>query len=546
MKTPYLQIDTEDLAVGLRAENYQARNKKTGLRTATNMYATVEGLVEFERISALWSALPETASWPHPQLFRSCNKFFLAYDTSIYAFDEDSVPTSSAEWAAVKLAIKLYTDTDTAYTIAASDEPWHFVDLGEAWLFIRDDVVIFKMMLSRMHVAAGPLGHTEDYNLACPDRTIYSGCTCNGRVIFGGFDSSDLFGDAQWLELWNTYWGSIPESLAPVSNLLNVDKNWVMWSTVGGGADAWMFFYPELVIDGVLKDFEGGGNTRPPFFDLLKRNELGFSPMSWSGQILAVKPIGNKGDFVVYGENGISLMQQFFEPVPSFGETVLLKNDGIASRGAVGGDISEHICLTTSGELCRLRAGEGLTRLGYTAEFSSHVDNELRFGFDDIQRRHFICANDSDVFVLSPTGLTQVSGQTGITSCMVVDGSLIGVADTVDDTTTIITTDYFDMGNRGIKNLIAVEAGLTINEDATMAVTVQAKYDADTTFSKGPYTMNAQGLVHTGVCGVDFYITITITKGGTTYESYEGFKLDYIKLHYQQEDKRAMRGVRVS
>lgn len=548
MKSAYIEIEAGHLAKGLRRESDAELNDKTAAQTITNLIADASGLRAYEPVTR-FATLPEDLEWPHPQLFRSRRRLYLVYTDSIYEFEETDIPASAVDWLTAKLVAFEYLDAETVFYPADSAEPWHFVDMGPTWMLIRPDVVLFKMNVSGLHVNTGPLGHIENYLLACSDRTVNTGCYCNGRVILGGFDKTDLFGAAQWTDFWNEWWGELPESFAPVTNLINADRNWVWWSTIGGGADVWMFFYPQLILDGVLKGFGGGDGTKSPFIDALKRNEMGFMPMEWSGDVLVVKPLGSAGDFVVYGDNGITLMQHITDPFPGFGRIELLRDEGIAGRDMVGGTNEEHVFITTGGDLYRLTAEPRLERIGCSEYFVSYMDYYYRFGYDQKYKRHYITAGDNagagvyQSFVLSSTGLTQYTAQEAVSSCFRLDGDLVGISSEAATASVTYTSGWFDMGSRGFKKVTAVEIGLTVDSGVTLQGYVHARYDPDTEHTFGPVDADKNGIYYIDAAGVDFYITFVLSKEGDN-SAYENCKIDSIKIWYQLDDYRLIRGTK--
>jgi len=102
-----------------------------------------------------------------------------------------------------------------------------------------------------------------------------------------------------------------------------------MWSMSGGG-DVFKLFFNSLAIQGVYKGNTTYSDDNPAMFDMLRRGDAGFMPMSWKGTVQEIKPIGQKS-LLVYGDTGISLLNWYNEFL-TYGE-VVISHIGVANKG---------------------------------------------------------------------------------------------------------------------------------------------------------------------------------------------------------------------
>jgi hypothetical protein len=104
--------------------------------------------------------------------------------------------------------------------------------------------------------------------------------------------------------------------------------------------------------------------------------------MPFSGDVLRVLKLGEKpGMVVVYGENGIGILNPVSSPAVTFGFTKV-GDIGIPCKSAVGGDEKLHAFVTQAGDLWTIDPEGGLKRRGYN-EFMSNLDStEIVVSFD--------------------------------------------------------------------------------------------------------------------------------------------------------------------
>lgn len=538
------------LTIGLQhSEAIDAKNA-SALGACVNAYPHSTGVIGYEVLSDMFSGnLPSAVSWPFPQLFRGKTITLLAYDDAIYSIlNEDTPPATVSDWADAKLSVRDYLDTSIDKVIAVGNESWHFVDFGTTWMLIRPGIIVFKMFTEGLFSETeSSLGLGADYVLACSDITMNTGCHHLGRMVSGGFDKTDIYDKNPWAEIWNQYYPNTPEPLDTFNNLISVDQNYVMWSTIGGG-DILFLFFPTLALNGILKGYEGGV-VRPPYFDHVRRNEMGYMPMNWRGQVLAVLPLGK--DVIVYGEDGITRLYQANATVPTYGREDLIF-EGIPNRGAVGGDDKEHLCVLNSGEIYKIQEGGLIERLDYATYFSGLTTNEIRISVDPTigKRRYFICGNASGIttYTINQYGLSKVAAQLELTSTALFSGGIVGIYTDLADTGVVIDTSIFDLGNRGIKTIREIELGLNTASDMIIRVTVYASMGTSDSLIPNPITgvvANNDGVAYFLTSGVNFKIRVAVLKDGSN-EAYEDFALTYIKIYYEQTDRKPVRGIRTN
>ncbi len=197
--------------------------------------------------------------FPFPQLFRGKAVTLLAYETTVYTIDE-------SDWSTTQLTLYNYIDRTTVGTVPKGGGIWHFVDFGTSWLLIKDGCTVFKL---------GDVTNT----LVQTDVTVKAGCQFRGRSILGGFSSSDFWSgnNFDWDFYLSKYQTQLPSSF---SLSTSIDKNYVMWSTIGGGAgDLYWLLYPEKSIFG----------------------EYGGTPSTQDISIIGVALIPTDGDKIVIG-----------------------------------------------------------------------------------------------------------------------------------------------------------------------------------------------------------------------------------------------------
>ena len=532
--TRYLTL-MEELTHGLRVDERAARN--TGaLTVCNNLVPLPTGLHGCREISNVFDI---ASDWPWPQVFRGKRKTLAATDTAIYEVDE-------SDWSSSEYFVRDYADPDIQKTLAASTEPFHFVDLGLAWMLIRSDITVFQMRLQELFTdGEGPLGadYPVDYVLACDDVTLRTGASAGGRVMLGGFDKDDVFSKAQWGELINEYYAHF----VTASTLQDLDQQFLLWSSIGK-ADFWGLFFPSLLIEGFVPAFTGGGLARPPLFELIKENQFGWMPLPVQGAVQVVKPLGK--EFVVYTEDGVFLLSPVNDiEMPTFGRTKL-SDIGVASRGAVGGTISEHVYIDKEGDLNILLPGQAPTRLRYREFLADYVSTPIRIMYNADDRQYHMCVGNTGErhYIFTQRGLVRNTSQRAVSACEYVDNDLIGVSDdsAIGVNISTFTTDWLDFGTQELKTLATVEVSADYNTETLMRVGVTAIYADGTTYSLSSVTPVENGVAYTPIAGLRFRIVVWFQHDTdvdpATKETFEDLHVHFIRVGYNITSKHSIQG----
>jgi len=465
-------------------------------------------------------ATTKFSTWPFAQMLRGKAVTLLAEATSLKVVTE-----ASPNWT-VGDAVTTYDLNDPASTksITGSDV-WHMADFYDSWMLFNGTSVVVKTNKE------GMFGETNNVFVQNAI-AIQTGCDFPGRAIMGGFSPASYF-STSWDAIWDDWLLHAPFTLD--MTLDDVDTNFVMWTTIGGG-DLLNLFLPDMAVDGVIK--EDKRTTRDGMFlELWRRNEAGFMPMPWQGTVLVVKPLGN--GVMVYGDDGIAFMPHVTDPYPTFGLRKL-GAFGIGGRGCVGGDNSTHIFLDTAGVLWRISSENySLQKLGYEEVFDGLVDQKVVISYNQRDNEYIISGEDSSnnalSYVLTPTGLGQSPQQ--VTSAYTVEGALLGVFSTDASTIPIAVTDVLDFGYRDLKTITTVELGIEVTTDATTHVAVDYRYNKDDSWTRSTWVLvNDMGFARIQATANEFRVAVKCSK-------YADMKLDYINVKWQSSGRRTVRGL---
>lgn len=196
------------------------------LSTCTNLRATPFGLKDFITVNqpitaGTLTAAGVTPTWPFPQLFRGKSVTLLCDEAAIFEVDEST-------WSLTPILPLDFRYSGAQRPVVAGG-PWHFLDLYDTWMLFNGACVVFKTPFN-----STPFCQT--------DVTIQTGCELwEGRVFFGGFNSSDFYRMVDWPTFLATYEANIPSNISAETLTSGAGENWVWWSTVGGGDLWWLF-----------------------------------------------------------------------------------------------------------------------------------------------------------------------------------------------------------------------------------------------------------------------------------------------------------------
>jgi len=255
----------------------------------------------------------------------------------------------------------------------------------------------------------------------------------------------------------------------------------------------------------------------------------GWAPMPWAGSVHMVRRLG---DYVVaYGAGGSAVLQAVGEPITTMRLKELMPF-GIAGRGAVGGDLHEHLILDEAGCLWQMKEDLTLKELGYREFFGPLLGDEIMISFDP-ELHYYYIASDTAGYVLTPEGLSRTYQK--VISCAHYGGTVIGTFSPASDVSMYLTTDIMDFELGGEKTIQGIEVR---GKGASMSVSYGLCRTMDPAlFSYSPTSkLNTLGQSSLKARASDFKIRVS----GTSYLAKE---LDYLNIHYKTDDKRMLRSI---
>lgn len=480
------------------------------LATCYNLTPSPTGLEPFRPITMPFSesdllAVGMPVIHPFPQLIRGKGITLLAGETAIFEVDE-------SDWSLTPITIyNAYMPTVTKDITPGG--PWHFVDFHDVWFLMNGSCVVFK---SNLH----NFGILPDEVFVQDEITIGTGTDFRGRMLTGGFNSSAFY-TSDWKHLMGEFKGMLPDGVSAEEYIGN---NFVVWTTIGGGDLFWPF-YPSLAMESGESDVFSFHKT--PFFEALKRNELGFMPMPWPGDVYNIKPLGKSA--VVYGENGVAALNLVSEPIATFGLSEI-SSRGLLSRSAVGGNDNQHVFMDSAGYLCSL-SQEGLRVLDYHEHFADMIEDEEEIVITYNERRNeFYICGETLGYVLTSKGLGSMYQ---VINSLVLTEDQIGISKDLEDRRAMIASGILDLGG-GIKTITSVEvAGIY---DVDLWVSIIYRFGSNDAFgTTEAIPLNSAGWARMAVSGTDLMVALMA-------EDFEGFDPDDVIVKWKTTDKRNIRG----
>jgi hypothetical protein len=480
---------------GLRKdERWEAGGEAGGeaLELLIGMRPSPSGLRGFEPITSPVDGL--IVEWPFPQLFAGSREYLLADEDVLYRLVDG------------ELSEILTYDFDSPETLKpiVAGGSWHFIDFFSTWVLVNGSCLVIK------------LGSEE--KVLVKESPIRTGTSFRGRAIFGGLELNQLWGTG-WQEGITT---EATRYQSTIDSDMTKGTNFIYWTAIGGGDLVDFLDYNRAVGDDV---------GDPKFFDYLRRNDSGFMPMPWAGTTYQVKPLGM--GVVCYGDNGIAVLRQISEPVPTFGLQLVFNHLGVKERGAIGGDESQHLFIGTDNNLYSLNAEYRIEKLGYK-EYMRLLSGEVVISFDEVEREFYI-TDGSRCFVYGPNGLSESRViPTSVTRLL---GELTGpLVTTTGEGEFELRTNRFDFGLRGDKHVQMIEiggAGLTEVEG-----NLSYRRGGVGPFAASPWEPAPSGVLfnRNGVTSTEFKLSL---RGELSNES----QLEYLNLKWKMVDHRYVRGV---
>jgi len=257
-------------------------------------------------------------------------------------------------------------------------------------------------------------------------------------------------------------------------------------------------------------------------------NEAGYRRCPYGGIVRHVRRLG---DVVIgYSSKGITLMAPVGEPATTFGFKEL-DDIGIINQGAMNGSLRRHVYV---GEDYILRevTTEGVKELGYQSFIQQLAGEDIIVSYDP-QKRDFYIGNSTKTFLLSPYGLTEILQHPS--AVWRSNNNSYMIPDAIDSGFPAICTEPFDMGYKGQKTVMSMEADAFVVEGAVAGL--DYTHDNATWATAAYKPLNDQSIASIIASGDAFRFRLR-------FEAiYNSTRLSYIKARYKMTDLRGLRGV---
>ncbi len=512
----------EQLVRGLRLDS--RGDRRTNFLTECKNLKPVKvgdgqsGLVPYELVtdpflSGEFSSNSITISFPFPQVFRGNEVTLLADETSIYTVDE-------SDWSLTLITTYNAFDRSATLALDSGGGPWQFVDMGDTWFLINTQNIVWQ---PNTHA----LTNEPDQVYVNKTNLMNAGVYHRGRIVTGGFSSSNFWNN-DWLDIFTSWRGGLSTQIDLPST--DIDSNWILWSSIGGGDFPLWLFYPDRAFLGNIRGSAETGYTlsKTIITDMVTRNEFGFMPLPWQGTVYTIKPMGK--DLIVYGDNGITALVPTREPVPTYG-VQHISSTGIMGRGAVGGDDTQHIFLDNDGYLWRMK-GLNPERLGYREFFTGYSSNTIIS--HDSRDDEFYISDETNSYLLTPVGLGEAKER--VTSLVYKVGVLSGVIEDSGDSESQVVTDTIDFGSIATIQMVK----LSLVASANIDVAIDYRYNDDDAFVRSTFVrVNNQGIAYPLVSASQMRIVVRSS-------DYINMDLDEIEYSVKFSDRRFRRSISAS
>lgn len=487
------------------------------LMDAYNVQATEFGLRAFEGFVDPFMGSFPLGDFPDGQLFIGKKEAVLLKGEKIYRVDISSIPYQFSE----------ITDIDTKDRGASnttSTNAWHFVDAGDFWMLLDGDRIYVKDV-------SETLNFEDVKHLKLLNSGIQTGSYHRGRILLGGFTDGSI-----WNQGWMNLLEEVKREQADPINLPygDIKENYVLWSSIGGGDFPLWLFKPEMAVFGPLTNYADYGFdldaiNRTYMMDILRRNELGWMPMPWEGEVLGMAPLRDK--VIVLGTGGVTGL---YLSNSTYGVHEI-SNLGLASRSAFGYSNTECIYIDREGSLHIINWEFQAKRLGYKQQFKSMLGTNIVITYDE-ERRFWYISNGSVCYSLSKEGLTRVNSHP--TSLHFRDGSIVGLHSTDGDEGASVTSNWYDVGVRGLKNVMTISSRIKGGTNVRMMLEFVYSSNEPPRTTEWRQT-NKEGNVFFGVNCLAFRIHVVS-------DTHEDIEIDSLNVRYQIADLRAIRGTYAS
>jgi hypothetical protein len=508
----------DTLLAGISPDERSVRNPQF-LFDAYNVKVTQYGLKYFEPIID-----PSQGGWsvnfPFPQMFQTPKQTLLASQDTLYQVDTTIVP-----W-----------QRDQLPTVGMNGAPknivpggvWQFVNLMDGWMLFNGECIVFRDVHQQLEFK-------NVVNRVVDDVSIQSACHHRGRIVIGGFNPEKFWGDG-WDKFFDLYKEQLSEPMFTAFD--DMDKNYIVWSSIGGGDFPLWLFKPEAAVYSNITEhskdygFSYKGIDTTMMMDHLRRNEFGLMPMDWDGEVIGLAPILDK--LVVLGTEGVTgLILANTEMAATYGRRDLTRT-GCAGRGAFHASDKRVLFVDTEGSLWQVTGELVPQRIGYQNLLSQMLGTDIVISWNEEDDDYYIANNDT-CFLFNDQGLTRV-GQSP-TSVMFYQGAAIGVSAERIDQRPLIISEKYDLGIRGLKTINSANIGVT---GENVEVAYDYKYKSEDDWRRTPFVkLNREACAYLRVTCLEFRVVVRA-------DSFESFELDYIHIRWQASDKRQIRGLNVS
>lgn len=507
------------------------------------MEPTESGLIKYEPIISAFDAnllyiKGISFEYPFPQVFIGKNIGLLCTKDNIFLIDLNS-------WNSLYL-MEFYDFDNTL--VKKSITPggiWHFIDMGDTWFLVNGVDTVFMSGKDVM------LGNTQKAYIKT-GMPFNTGSYYKGRVVFGGLDYSKF-----WSSNWQTMWDSwvtkvidtginINRTIEGSSYQMPVGKNWIWWSMIGAG-DVQMLFDRSYAYSGYTED--GYDKDNPIIFDLMKRNEQGFTQLPTPGDVYCLKELGDY--LIAYTTTGIFALRHTAIEIGSTLALITipeLEHVGLLSQGAVNGNKEHHVFIDRSGFLWEIRSDLSVIQHGYREYLNPMIGLDPMIYFSANPTRldgygEFYIASLGTNYKLVKQGLLSTTQE--FSSAHYIEGATIGICtDFSDAQETEFATDVIDFGNTGIKRIMSINIfgeGLTLGpKRVNFYAAIDYRFTQSQEFTTSSWKkFNPMGAVFFPISGIEFRIRIKS-------DDYRRTKISRITVNYQEGDRRFKRGLDVS
>lgn len=268
-------------------------------------------------------------------------------------------------------------------------------------------------------------------------------------------------------------------------------------------------------------------------FTIGRDNVAGQTAMTWKGFVYDIKALGKNDQIIVYGRNGISLVQA---NGIYFSEQQISKV-GLLTKQAVVDTPYGHYYINQKSELCNISLDRKKANLGYK-EFLSSLYDDVILTYDPIHEWIHICDNSIGFIYSIPDGAL-TTGPENITAIGYQDSELMFVSD--GDITSVgfsLTSGIYDLGIRKGKTIYSIELGT--DYDGLLEVALDFGQKLSNSYSTTAWqSVHGTGKIYFPCYGHEFRFKVRCATAG------EDFKLDYLKIYGMVKGFRYMDVVKI-